>query len=74
MLKSSKKVDSVAIWGVILLLIISTYTMHEFLVMYKEEKRVWEQENQCVRTMVAKGIERRYIATGGGTCWSIEPQ
>lgn len=47
MLKSSKKVDSVAIWGVILLLIISTYTMHEFLVMYKEEKRVWEQENQC---------------------------
>lgn len=71
---SKKKTDSVFVWGIILLLCMSTYTMYEFLKLVKEEQRIWNQENKCVQLLVAKEIERKYIVTGGGTCWSVKPK
>ena len=74
MSRNKSNFDSVFIWGIILMLCISTYTMFEFLILFKEEQRIYNQENKCVQLLVARGIERKYIATGGGTCWSVKPE
>lgn len=73
MLTNKKKFDSVLVWGIIILLCVSTYVMHEFLILFKEEQRIQQLEGQCIGKLISKGIERKYIATGAGTCWSIEP-
>ncbi len=73
MLTNKKKFDSVLVWGIIIMLCVSTYVMHEFLILFKEEQRIQQQEGNCIAQLIANGIERKYIATGAGTCWSIEP-
>lgn len=73
MLTIKKMFDSVFVWGIIILLGVSTYVMHEFLILFKEEQRIQQQEGKCIAQLISNGIERKYIATGAGTCWSIEP-
>jgi hypothetical protein len=55
-----------------LLIVLFCFSAMQLIAVVSNDYQKYQSESDCVRPLIAQGIERKDIATGNGTCWIKE--